>query len=56
MWEGVNTFRRCDTLREVKYVKKVYQLMESCNGHGGDVMVLGEVWQFSKSVTVIREV
>ena len=35
-------------LREVKDVRKVCQLMERCDGHGGDVKV-------SKSVTVIRE-
>ena len=30
--------------------------MEYCDDHGGGVQGLGEVWQFSGSVTVIREV
>ena len=30
--------------------------MERCDGHGGDVKVLEEMGQLSKSVTVIREV
>ena len=30
-------------LREVKDVRKVCQLMERYDGHGGDVKVLGEV-------------
>ena len=25
------------------------QLMERCDGHGGDVKVLGEVWQLSET-------
>ena len=29
---------------------------ERCDGHGGDVKVLREVWQLSESVTIIREV
>ena len=42
--EGVMTFRRCDTPQGgVKDVRKVCQMMERCNGHGGDVNVLGEV-------------
>ena len=34
------------------------QLMERCDGYGGNVKVLREVWrvQLSESVTVIREV
>ena len=32
------------------------QLMERCDGHGGDVNLLGEVCQLSESVTVIKDV
>ena len=38
------TFRRCDSPQGGgKDVKKVCQLMERCDGHGGDLKVLGEV-------------
>ena len=38
------TFRRCDSPRGgVKGVRKVCQLMERCDGHWGDVTMLGEV-------------
>ena len=30
---------------------KVYQLMESSDGHGGDVKMLGEMGQLSESVS-----
>ena len=44
MWEGVVTFRRCDSPQGgMKDVRKVCQLMERCDGHGGDLKVLGEV-------------
>ena len=36
--------RKCDShQRGVKDVRKVYQLMERCGGHGGNVKVFGEV-------------
>ena len=51
------SFRRCDSPQGgVNYVRKVCQLMEGCNAHGGSVQDLGEVWQLSESVTAIREV
>ena len=38
------TFRRCDTPQgSVKHVRNVCQLIQRCDGHGGDVKVLGEV-------------
>ena len=40
----------------MKGIRKVCQLMQRCDCHGGDAKVLGEVWQLSGSVTVIREV
>ena len=44
MWGGVITFRRCDTPHGgLKDVRKVCQVMERCDGYGGDVKVLGEV-------------
>ena len=44
VWEGVITFRRCDIPQGgVKDVRKVCQVMERCDGHGGDVKVLGEM-------------
>ena len=44
VWKGVITLRRYATPQEsVKDVRKVCQMMESCDGHGGDVKVLGEV-------------
>ena len=44
VWEGVITFRRCENHHGVvKGIRKVCQLMERCDGHGGDVNVLGEV-------------
>ena len=44
MWEGVITFRWCDTPEGgVKDVRKICQVMERWDGHGVDVKVLGEV-------------
>ena len=44
MWEGVVTFRRCDSPQGgVKDVRNVCQLMERYDGHGGDLKMLGEV-------------
>ena len=44
MWEGVITFSRCDTPQEgVKDVRKVCQVRMRCDGHVGDVKVLGKV-------------
>ena len=44
VWEGVITFRRCDSHQGgVKYVRKVCHLLERCDGHGGSVHKLGEV-------------
>ena len=40
----------------MRSIRKVCQTVERCDGHGGDVMVLGEVLQLSGSVTVISEV
>ena len=37
-------------------IRKVCQLMERCDGHGGDVRELGEVCQLTGSVTVISDV
>ena len=34
-------------------IRKVCQLMDRFDGHGGDVKVIGEVWQLSGSATVI---
>ena len=36
MWEGMVIFKRCDSQQGgVKDVRKMCQLMESCDGHGG---------------------
>ena len=44
VWEGVITLRRCDTPQGgVIDVKMVCQVIQRCDGHGGDVKVLGEV-------------
>ena len=44
VWEGLITFRRCDTPQGgVKDVRKVCQVMARCESHGEDVQVLGEV-------------
>ena len=44
MWEGVITFRMCDSPQEgLKGIRKVCLLMDRCDGRGGDVQVLGEV-------------
>ena len=44
VWEGVITFRRCDSSQGgVKDVRKVCQLMERCDSHGRSVQDLGEV-------------
>ena len=41
--EGMVTFWRCDSPQGgVKDVRK-FKLMERCDGHGGDVKVIGEV-------------
>ena len=40
----------------VKGIRKVSQLMERCDGHGGDVRGCRKVCQLSRSVTVLREV
>ena len=43
VWEGVVTFRRCDSPQGgVTDVRKVSQLMERCDGHGGDLKVLSK--------------
>ena len=42
VWEGVITFRRCDTPQGgVKDVRKVCHVMERRDSHGGDVRCLG---------------
>ena len=42
--EGVITFTRCDSPQGgVKGIRKVCQSMNRCDGHGGDLKVLGEV-------------
>ena len=44
VWEGVITFSRCDTPQGgVNDLRKVCQMMERCDGHGGDVKVIGEM-------------
>ena len=44
VWEGVVTFRRCDSPQgSVKAIRKVCQLMETCDVHGRSVQELGEV-------------
>ena len=49
--------RECDIPKEgVKGTRKVCQLVGRCDGHGGDVSRLGELWQLSGSVSVLREV
>ena len=36
MWEGVINFNRCDSPKGgVKDLRKMCQLMERCDGHGG---------------------
>ena len=40
----------------VKGIRKVCQLMKRCDGHVGDVKVVGEMRYLSESVTVIRVV
>ena len=36
VWEGVITFRRCDTPQGgVKGIRMVCQLIERCDGYGG---------------------
>ena len=51
--EGVITFRRCDTPQGgVKDVRKVCQVMETCDGYGGDVKVRGEVLQLSERMVM----
>ena len=43
-WGAVTLVRRFGNHQGgVKGVKKVCQLMEGCDGHGGDIKVLGEV-------------
>ena len=42
VWEGVITFRLCDTPQgSVKDVRKVCHVMERCDSHGGDLRCLG---------------
>ena len=42
VWEGVITFRRCDSLQGgVKDVRNVCQLIEMCDAHGRSVQELG---------------
>ena len=44
MWEGVITFRRCDSSQGgVKYVREVCQLTERSDAHERIVQELGEV-------------
>ena len=39
----MNVYREYDSSKgEVKYIRKVCQLVGRCDGHGGDVKVLGE--------------
>ena len=57
VWEGVITFRKFDSPQGgVNNIRKLFQLMERCDAHGRSVQELGEVLQFSGSVTTIREV
>ena len=37
-------------------IRKVYQCMERCDAHAGDVRGVGKVIQLTGSLTVIREV
>ena len=42
--EGVTVARNCDShQRGVKDIRKVCHFVGRCDGHGGDVKVLGEV-------------
>ena len=42
LWEGMITFRRCDSPQgSVKDVRKVCQLIERCNAHWRIVQELG---------------
>ena len=44
MWEGETVVRRCDSSHGgVKTVRNWFQLMESYDGHGGDVRGRGKV-------------
>ena len=44
MWEGETVVRRCDSSqRGVKVIRKVCQLMERYDGHGGDVWGCGKL-------------
>ena len=44
MWEGETVVRRCDSSQGgVKVVRKLFQLMEKYDGHGGDVRGCGKV-------------
>ena len=47
MWKVYKFVERYDTCQYVKggvtSIRKVCQLMERCDGHGGDVKVLGEM-------------
>ena len=50
VWEGVITFKRCDSPQGgVKCVRKVCQLMERHDAHRISVQELGEMWQLSGS-------
>ena len=44
MWEGETVVRRCDSSqRGVNIVRRLFQLMERYDGHGGDVRGCGKV-------------
>ena len=43
-WGGVAVDQKCNIDQKgVKGIKKVCQLMERCDGHGGDIRGYGEV-------------
>ena len=43
-WGGVTVFRKCGSIQGVvKCLRKVCQLIERCDGYGGDITGHGEV-------------
>ena len=44
MWEGETVVRRCDSSQGgVEVLRNLFQLMERCDGHWGDVRVCRKV-------------